>query len=396
MNRLFQMIALLFRFATRLRPDHQAQTRTRHVVSLRNWFQRPRSTQIRDWFQRWGPPRTSHVAHRTSHLICLLLLLPAAVALGQTKVGTTVGQFLLIEPGARTAGMGNAGVATFDDLMAAYYNPGAAGYRTGSGVQFTHSRWLAEIEYNYGIAAVGFGTGNTFLLTVTTLNSGEIDVRTVDQPLGTGERYTVSNLALGLGFSRRVTDRFSAGIQVKLIQETIWHSRLSATALDLGVLYELPFRAHIGASISNFGTRGTFDGRDLRIRFDQDPGRFGDNSSLPAALETEDFPLPIFFRVGIGFPVDLGANNQLKLAVDAFHPSDNTESVSLGGEWGFRDLFFARAGYQNLFQDDSEMGLTLGGGLKYRTAGQHVRFDYAWVEHERIGNTHRFTLGLDF
>lgn len=333
---------------------------------------------------------------KRTYLLAVLSLAMCSMAAAQTKVGTTVGQFLLIEPGARTAAMGNAGVAGFDDLMASYYNPGAAGYHTRSGVQFTHSRWLADIEYNYGIAAVKFGAGNTVLLTVTTLSSGEIDVRTVEQPLGTGERYTVSNLALGLGFSRRVTDRFAAGIQVKLIQESIWHSRLTAAALDLGVLYELPFRAHIGASISNFGTQGTFDGRDLRIRFDQDPNRFGDNSNLPAALETEEYPLPIFFRVGIGFPVSLGEYNQLKIAVDAFHPSDNTESISFGAEWGFRELFFARAGYQNLFQDDSEMGLTLGGGLNYASFGQRFSFDYAWVEHKRIGNTHRFTVGLDF
>jgi hypothetical protein len=35
----------------------------------------------------------------------------------QSKVGTTVGQFLLIEPSARGAAMGNAGVTTFEDLQ---------------------------------------------------------------------------------------------------------------------------------------------------------------------------------------------------------------------------------------------------------------------------------------
>ena len=59
---------------------------------------------------------------------------------------------------------------------------------------------------------------------MTALNSGDIDVRTVDQPLGTGERYTVSNVALGLGYGRQITSRFAAGLQVNYVTERIWHT----------------------------------------------------------------------------------------------------------------------------------------------------------------------------
>jgi opacity protein-like surface antigen len=317
-------------------------------------------------------------------------------ALAQSKTGTTVGQFLLIEPSARVAAMGNAGVTTFEEVTAAFYNPGTLGMMNRSDVQFTHSLWLADITYDFAAAAIHLGD-NTLLFTVTALNSGEIDVRTVDQPLGTGERYEVTDLALGLGFSRRVTDRFSAGVQVKYVQETIWHSTMNALAVDFGVIYQLPFQAYLGASLSNFGTRGRFDGRDLRVRYDQDPDRFGDNSNLPAALTTDDFALPIFFRVGLGLPVVLNASNRVQFVVDAFHPSDNSESVSVGAEWTFMDILSARAGYQNLFlEDETEAGLTLGAGLQYGVSGFGLRFDYAWNEYGLIGNTQRFTLGFSF
>ncbi|ARA92838.1 MAG: hypothetical protein D6685_00225 [Bacteroidetes bacterium] len=325
-----------------------------------------------------------------------LALLGATSVMAQSKTGTTVGQFLLIEPSARVAAMGNAGVTTFGEVTSAFYNPGSLGHLDGSDAQFTHSSWLAGITYNYAAVALRVGAVNTLLLTVTALNSGEIDVRTVEQPLGTGERYEVTNLALGLGMARRITDRFSAGLQVQYIQETIWHSRMNALALDLGVLYELPFRAYLGASVSNFGTRGRFDGRDLRIRYDQDPDRFGDNSSLPAALYTEDFPLPILFRVGVGLPIALNPANEVHLVVNAYQPSDNTNSVSFGGEWTFMDVFSARAGYQHLFQEDAETGLTLGAGLQYALGRYGLRFDFAWNEYGRIGNVQRFTVGFGF
>lgn len=328
--------------------------------------------------------------------ITLALLVLAGPALGQTKTGTTVGQFLLIEPSARGAAMGNASVTAFEEVASAFYNPGALGHMEESGVQFSHSQWLADITYNYAVAAVKLGTIHTLMLTVTSLNSGEIDVRTVEMPLGTGERYTVNNLAVGLGYTRRVTDRFSAGIQVNYIQETIWNSSLNALGANVGVLYELPFRARIGASLSNFGTRGSYDGRDLRVRYDQDPERFGDNSSLPAALTTESFPLPIFFRVGLGMPISINQDNRLLITVDALQPSDNTSSLNFGGEYSFMDLLFLRAGYQNLYQEDSETGLTLGGGLQYAVSGIGFKFDYAWAEFNRIGDVQRFTFGLTF
>lgn len=333
---------------------------------------------------------------RFSLTTLVLALLGSSSALAQSKTGTTVGQFLLIEPSARVAAMGNAGVTTFGEVASAFYNPGSLGHLDKSDAQFTYSSWLAGITYNYTAVGLRVGAVNTILLTVTALNSGEIDVRTVEQPLGTGERYEVTNLALGLGFARRITDRFSAGVQIQYIQEIIWHSRMTALGLDVGVLYQLPFQAYLGASVSNFGTRGRYDGRDLRIRFDQDPDRFGDNSNLPAALFTEDFPLPILFRVGIGLPVTINATNEAHFVVNAFQPSDNTNSISFGGEWTFMDIFSARAGYQNLFQEDAETGLTLGAGLQYAVSRFDVRFDYAWNDYGRIGGVQRFTVGFAF
>ncbi|HET6568600.1 MAG TPA: PorV/PorQ family protein [Rhodothermales bacterium] len=340
---------------------------------------------------------------RNSTIILKGLLLAAVMvggsrpAAAQTKTGTTVGQFLLVEPSARASGMGNAAVAVYGQAESAFYNPGAVGQMQGSGVQFTYSSWLAGITYNYAVAALRLGGANTLIISTTALNSGNIDVRTVDRPEGTGEQYTVSDLAFGIGYARRLTDRFSAGLQAKYVQERIWHSSLTALALDFGVLYRLPFGSYLGASLSNFGSRGRYDGRDLRVRYDQDPDRNGDNSSLPAALVTKSYALPIIFRVGLGVPVRVNDYSRGLLVVDAAQPSDNTQSLSLGTEWTFFDVFSIRGGYQQLFQKDSELGLTLGSGINYNiTSTFGVQLDYAWANHQSLGDIHRFTLGVTF
>ena len=134
-------------------------------------------------------------------ILCIIVLTTAIAThvFAQSKTGTSVGQFLLIEPSARIAGMGNAGATMFGEIQAAYYNPAAIGMFPQSGVQFTHSPWIADITYDYAVLGLTLGSFGNLSASVTSLNSGEIDVRTVEKPLGTGERYTVSDLAFGVG-----------------------------------------------------------------------------------------------------------------------------------------------------------------------------------------------------
>ena len=55
-----------------------------------------------------------------------------------------------------------------------------------------------------------------------------------------------------------------------------------------------------------------------------------------------------------------------------------------------------RAGYQNAFQQDSEEGLTAGGGVQGKIDVYAYHLDYAWADEGRLGSTHRFSLGLKF
>ena len=91
------------------------------------------------------------------------------------------------------------------------------------------------------------------------------------------------------------------------------------------------------------------------------------------------------------WPAAAGKERQLLIAVDGSHPSYNTESVSFGGEWSWKDILALRMGYQNLAQQDSEVGLTFGGGLKGRFGEHLFAFDYAWADQGRLQETQRFS-----
>lgn len=330
-------------------------------------------------------------------VIILLLIFPVMLQ-AQSKTATTVGQFLKIEPSARASAMGGASTSLFGEASSMFYNPASLGRLERSDVQFTHNRWLADITYNYaglGLKVEGLGS---FSLQATSLSSGEIDVRTVEHPMGTGERYTVSDFALGLGFGLMLTDRVSVGILVNYVTETIWHSSLAAFGVNFGVQYQVVDNGlTLGASLSNFGPRAGYSGRDVYVNYDFDPRIYGNNDMLPAALRTETYSLPTTFRAGLSLPLRVNNSNMFLLSADAIHSNDNEERVNLGASWNFMNFFELRGGYRDLFLPDAVGGLTLGAGLRYSFIEDFdVKFDYSWADYGPLEQAHRFTLGFGF
>lgn len=340
------------------------------------------------------------VLHKKTMIVATmaaLLLVGAQAARAQSKVGSTVGGFLRIEPSARGAALGNAGVALPDGIEAVYYNTGAIGLQDRPAVAYTHSFWYADISYDYAAFALPVSGTSAFFASVTSLNSGEIDVRTVDQPLGTGERYDVANVALGLGYGRRITSRFAAGIKVNYATERIWHTSNRMITFDVGTVYRLSEQGAILAfSLANVGGRASFSGGDLAIQYDPDPDEHGNNSSLPAEQYTDEFPLPGVFRLGVSLPYEVSRHSRFLLLAEAVHPNDNSESANLGLEWRGFDLLALRAGYQTLFQEDRELGLTAGFGIHGYLGDNQYQLNYAWAGHDYLQDTHRFTMVLVF
>ncbi|MGH7492085.1 MAG: PorV/PorQ family protein [bacterium] len=316
-----------------------------------------------------------------------------------TKTGTAVGQFLKIGADARGTAMGGAFAAMEGDLSAIHWNPAGLGHHRGLEAMFVHGQWLADMNFNFAAVAMNIGQVGKLGLSVTNLSTPEDLVRTVEQPEGTGERFNANDLALGLTFARRLTDRFSIGGTVKFIRQGIWHMNASAVALDIGALFTTPFRnVRLGASIVNFGSDMRLDGRDIRFSQDPDPQREGNVELVNALYETDKYSLPLAFRVGLATELIKNENLRLTAGLDALHPNDNTESLNLGAELAFSELLFLRGGYGTLFRKNTEEGGTLGGGLHYRLWGSNtmLKIDYAYADFGLLENVQRFSLAVEF
>ncbi len=316
--------------------------------------------------------------------VVAFLLLPAdAEASSFAKVGTVGAQFLQIGVGARGVGMGGAFIATADDPSAAYWNPGALVKVAGTQAQFSGTQLYADILYGNGIVTYESPGVGTFGFQFGLLSSGDMDVTTVEDPDGTGETFTCSDMVAGLSFSRMLTDRFSAGLTVKYVRETWDDVSAGGVAVDLGTLYDTGFKTlRIGMTIQHFGPELTPDGEFTTY--------FSGGDSLQVY---DSYSMPMTFKLGMAMDVLQTSNHHITVEVDGVHPPDNLEQVNLGAEYWFNNMFALRGGYR---VNTDEEGLAAGAGFRIPMNGATLSLDYAYQDFNRLEMVHRASLGVAF
>ncbi|MFA6599300.1 MAG: hypothetical protein WCS69_16380, partial [Ignavibacteriaceae bacterium] len=89
---------------------------------------------------------------------------------------------------------------------------------------------------------------------------------------------------------------------------------------------------------------------------------------------------------------------KLTVAADALVPSNDYESLNVGAEFSFMDIFSLRGGYNSLFLKDAEGGLSIGAGVdsKMLFSSAIVKFDYAFRDFGKLKNVHSFSVGIIF
>ena len=120
--------------------------------------------------------------HRALALLSVLIMSTAASLQGLDNVGTTAGQFLKIEVGARATGMGGSFVALADDPSALYWNPAGISLLDGPSFTASHIEWFADITHDFVGFALPFKDG-ALGISVITLNTGRMEQTTIERLL---------------------------------------------------------------------------------------------------------------------------------------------------------------------------------------------------------------------
>jgi hypothetical protein len=305
-------------------------------------------------------------------LFCPLAFCIPDVFAGRSDVGTSGAVFLKLNAGSRPAAMGEAFGGIANDVNALYYNPAGAGFLAKPEFTAQYGSWFQSISYNalgfiypvQGFGSLGLGVVNLGVTDIEKRSSDSVD------PEGT---FGASDYAYFLHYSRAVTSRLAAGVNLKLVSQKIDDRSATAYCGDAGVLWQTPVNnLSAGLAVQNLGNEVKFD-------------------------VTGD-PLPLNIKAGLGYALALRSRSRLLVGLDANMPRDNDVMVFGGAEYSraFGGEFAAalRAGYKNVAQEKlgGMAGLTAGAGLTWR----QFSLDFAWVPYGDLGDTFRYSLVAKF
>jgi len=307
----------------------------------------------------------------------------------QEKLAQTGFQFLSIGTNAQAAAMGEAYNTYSGTSTSLFYNPaGLSALPTTMDLCVNSMQWIADIQYLSGSAALRLSGGRLGVvgLSFMTADYGQFYwTRFAKNEQGYEDISGWSNpsiIALGLGYARELSDRFSVGGQVKYANQDLGNSLVphfdrpdsslelkeysrSVVAFDFGTLYKTGLKSLVfGMSVRNF--------------------------SKEIKYEKESFQLPLTFKIGISMnvmdflPVS-PKQHALILAVDAVHPRDYPEYLNIGGEYKFMDLLSLRAGYVS-----NQFGYDLTAGFGVTKFG--FALDYAYMPFSLFDMVNRFSL----
>ena len=289
------------------------------------------------------------------------------------KVAQAGYQFLKINPVARGAGMGEAYATLEGDASVIFWNPAGISSLNDNSVFAGYTNWFADIKHEAFAAAINLGDIGVVGISAINVDYGTVQGTKISNSLlgydDTGN-LNVTELAIGLSYAKRFSDKFGAGLTVKYCSQNLIAKNSSVLAFDIGTNFNTGWNdVKVAVSIQNF--------------------------SKEIKYIDENFVLPLTYRVGFsvnafGLANITSEKHKLTLAFEGVNPRDYSERVHLGAEYGFNDMFFLRGGYK--FNYDVE-SFSFGLGVKYLGA----QIDYAYSDFGSIlGNVNRVSIVFNF
>lgn len=111
--------------------------------------------------------------------IILIIILGLSVNFfPQTKVGTTVGDFLTIPVGPRATGMGGAFTAVANDATTSFWNAAGLSRLTRTEFSASTAEWLVGSRLNWVGIGIKFDDDNAIGISINQLDYGEEEITT--------------------------------------------------------------------------------------------------------------------------------------------------------------------------------------------------------------------------
>jgi hypothetical protein len=322
--------------------------------------------------------------------VVMMLLVCTATASAGTNVAKYAGEFISIGVGGRALGMGGAFVALANDVTAGYWNP--AGLSHINYPQFTlmhDERFGNLVNYDYGAVALPFGTNASFGLSVIRLGVDDIaDTRNAGVDINGNPTtdpnqfsridpnrvtyFNAADWALYLTYSKRHSDEFSYGANVKIIRRELGDASATGIGFDVGVWYTPFDNVVLGANLQDITT--TFLAWNT-----------GTNELISPTMKLGSAYFIDAFGGRLVPAVDFDVRFENRKYSSTAHLGPVSFDLHTGMEYQVQNTIALRVGYSDVKQ------VTLGAGLRL----PKLNIDYSFAKFsgaDQLDDTHRISL----
>lgn len=329
---------------------------------------------------------------KSNLLICGLAL---AVAAGSAqaqddRTGTAGAQFLRIPVGASLTATGGAAVAGVEGAEALYWNPAGVCALEGASATFTHHEYFADMKHDYLGVSMAVGEDAALGASVNYWSAGDLLRTTEDETEGIGT-FAPYSMAVGLTYSRQMTNRVAVGLTGKYINESIDAVNAQGVGFDVGFRYLTDYHGfRFGIVMKDLGPQMRFSGSGLT----------GDDDGVPADIRAQEYEIPA--SVNFSTSVDAYSSESLLLTLSASADLQNfaEETAALGAELNLIDNYYLRLGYSGIGAEDLDYergGFAAGGGIYMDlSSSMGIALDYAYSDLGLLDKSDRFSLTVYF
>ena len=293
------------------------------------------------------------------------------------KLAQTSFQFLGVVSDARAAAMAEAMTSLEIGSSALFFNPAGMANMTGFvDITASDNQWIADIRHNTFSLALSPAGGEYGVIgfSVQTVDYGDFYGTRVNKGTDLGYDDTgifqLSAMAIGVGYAKRLTDRFSVGGQVRWVKQDLGESVIPVVTADLDTIEGMSENV-LEPLAFDFGTQFKTGFKSLVF------GMSVRNFSKEIKYVEEGFQLPLVFNLGISMDVmdfmeSSPIEQSLIVSIDASHHRDHPEQIKIGLDYCLMNMLSLRGGYVSSNDED---GISFGVGVRYFGVG----LDYAYT-----------------
>ena len=345
-------------------------------------------------------------------ILIVALIFPIAnttFAGNKDRAGQAGATELLINPWTRSSGWASANMSRVRGLEAIWGNVAGTAFTPKTQLIFSNTQWLKGTGTNimsFGLSQK-VGDAGAFSLAVMSMNFGDIDIRTVDNPDESQGTYQPSLLNIALAYSKAFSNSIYGGFVLKIISESIADISAVGVAIDAGIQYVTGAEEQIsfGIALKNVGPKMKFSGDGLSIR------TILTNQETQFTLEQRsmEFEMPAQLNIGAAYDFNFANDYRLTAAGNFVSNSFSRDQFTGGLEFSLKEYVQIRGGYtyedgmweENTNAENININNGLSAGLTVqvpinREKGSYIGIDYAYRESHAFSGSHSFGIIFNF